>query len=240
VPRRVDRLASRLTLGRWGWADVLKPLLSPGSRLNYLLRDPVEINWAGLRLRHCDTRRLFEGAVNTSREWRAVRRRLAPLSLGPVDLRGLLRGRHFEVGSQKDKIELAARVSGMRGVYPYQDAGVIDYYFNLPEAERYDPVRQVNKRLLRRLLGERLDYDERAIGKRAFQFDGAGFVSKHRAFVEGEILGCALFDPRSHGRLRRWIDAAARGGYAWQAVVGLFQLAGWHNRSRHGPVGGAN
>jgi asparagine synthase (glutamine-hydrolysing) len=231
VPRRADRVAARLTLGRYGWADALKPLLPPGARLNYLLRDPVELNWAGLRLRYCDTRRLIGGAVNTSREWRSSRRDLGPMS--PVDLRGLLRGRHFEIGSQKDKIELAARAYGMRGVYPYQDAAVIDYYFNLPEGERYDRARQVNKLLLRRLLRERLGYDERALGKRAFQFDGAGFVSRHRAFVEDEILGCALFDTRGHGRLRRWIDAASGGGHAWQPVIGLFQLAGWHNHSRY-------
>lgn len=231
VPRRVDRIAARLTLGRFGWADALKPLLPPGARLNYLLRDPAELNWAGLRLRHCDTRALFADSVETSREWRSVRRKLG--SLSPVDLRGYLRGRHFEVGSQKDKIEMAARALGMRGVYPYQDAAVIDYYFNLPEAERYDKARGVNKLLLRRLLRERLGYDERAVGKRAFQFDGAGFVSRHRAFVEDEILGCGLFDVGAHRRLRRWIDAAAGRGYAWQPVLGLFQFAGWYNHSRH-------
>jgi asparagine synthetase B (glutamine-hydrolysing) len=231
VPRQVDRIATRLTLGRFSWADALKRLLPPGARLNYFLRDPAELNWAGLRVRHCDTRALFPDAVNTSREWRSVRRSLGPLS--PVDFRGYLRGRHFEVGSQKDKIEMAARAFGMRGVYPYQDAGVIDYYFNLPEVERYDRARGVNKLLLRRLLRERLGYDERAVGKRAFQFDGAGFVSRHRAFIEDEILGCGLFDARAHFRLRRWIDAATGRGHAWQPVVGLFQFAGWYNRSRH-------
>lgn len=230
VPRRKDRLAARFTLGRWGWADALKRLVPPGSRLNYLLRDPVEVNWPGLRVRHNETRELFEGSHDTSGHWRAVRRGLGDID--PVDARGLLRGRHFEIGSQKEKIGLAARVFGATAVHPYQDPRVIDYYFNLPVASRYDAGRLVNKVLLRELLRDRLDYDESAVGKRGFTFDGAAFVRRHRQFIRDEVLSCSMFDRAAAERILTAAEQTDRGPFVWHHIVGLFQFAAWHNHSR--------
>lgn len=231
VPRAKDRLAARFVLGRWNWADGLKALLPPGSQLNYLLRDPVEINWPGLRVRFRETRGLFDDALNTSLHWRAVRRRLGAIDF--VDARGLLRGRHFEIGSQKDKIGLAARAFGGRAVHPYQDPRVIDYYFNLPQESRYDREHLVNKVLLRELLRAKLGYDEHAVGKRGFTFDGAAFVRRNREFIRDELFSCTLFDRAAVEKLTRGIDDVGRGPYVWHHVVGIFQFAAWHNHSRY-------
>ena len=208
----------------------LKALVPPGSQLNHLLKDPVELNWSGLRVRHVDTRRLFEGAVNTSRHWREVRRSLK--GLDTVDARGLLRGRHFEMGSQKEKIVLAAEAVGARSVHPYQDPRVTDYYFNLPRSSRYDADRLVNKVLLRELLNRRLGYDERLIGKRGFVFDGAAFVRRYREMVREEIVECSLFDRSQAERLARGVDHVDRSPFAWHHLIGLYQFAAWHNHSR--------
>ncbi len=231
VPRPKDRLAARFAIGRWNWVDGLKALLPPGSQLNYLLRDPVEINWPGLRVRFRETRGLFDDALNTSRHWRAVRRRLGAIDV--VDARGLLRGRHFEIGSQKDKIGLAARAFGGRAVHPYQDPRVIDYYFNLPQESRYDREHLVNKVLLRELLRAKLGYDEHAVGSRGFTFDGAAFVRRNREFIRDELFSCALFDRAAVEKLTRGIDDVGRGPYVWHHIVGIFQFAAWHNHSRY-------
>ena len=230
VPRRKDRTAARLAVGRWGPADHLKALVPPGSRLNHLLKDPVELNWSGLRVRHVDTRRLFEGAVNTSRHWREVRRGLK--GVDTIDARGLLRGRHFEMGSQKEKIVLAAEAVGARSVHPYQDPRVTDYYFNLPRSSRYDADRLVNKMLLRELLSRRLGYDERLIGKRGFVFDGAAFVRRYSEMVREEIVECSLFYRAEAEKLARGVDHVDRGPFVWHHLIGLYQFAAWHNHSR--------
>ncbi|HYW68988.1 MAG TPA: asparagine synthase-related protein, partial [bacterium] len=231
VPRRKDRMAARVALGRWNWADGLKRLLPPGSQLNYILRDPVEINWPGLRVRLPESRRLLRGAHNTSRHWRAVRRGLG--SLDSVDARALLRGRHFEIGSQKEKVDLAAAAFGIRAVHPYQDPRVIEYYFNLPLSSRYDPRRMVNKTLLRQLLSERLGYDEREIGSRGFAFDGAAFVHRFTDLIRQEVLSCAALDGHEAERLLvLGFDHVDRGPFVWHHIVGLFQFAAWHNHSR--------
>ena len=231
VPRAKDQLVSRLTIGRWDWADGLKALLSPGSQLNYLLRDPVEIYWTGLRVRFPETRRLLEEPCRTSRRWRAVRRDLGAMDV--VDRRGLLRGRHFEIGNQKEKIGLATRALGSRAVHPYQDRRVIDYYFNLPESSRYDREKLVNKVLLRELLHKKLGYDERAIGKRGFCFDGAAFVRRYRTLIRDELFDCKLFTRGAVQKLARSIDNVDRGRYVWHHILGVYQLAAWHNHSRY-------
>jgi asparagine synthetase B (glutamine-hydrolysing) len=230
VPRGKDLAGIRLALGRWRWADFVKPLISPGSQLNYLLRDPVEINWPGLRVRYHETKRMFDGAANTSDRWRRVRRENAGADI--IDVRGCLRGRHFEIGSQKQKIDLAARAFDMEGIYPYQDAEVIQFYFNLPEANRYDRKRLVNKRLLRDLLRARLGYDDVALGKRPFRFDGAEFVRRNRSLILEEIHGCDQFSRTGLEFLDRSIEGIDRGQHVWHHVLGLFQFAGWYNHSR--------
>jgi len=229
VPRLKELRAVRFGLGRWSAADALKPLVSPWSGLNYALRDPVEVNWPALRPRHCDTRRFFQDVVNTSAVWRRVRRRLGPID--PIDARGLLRGRHFEIGSQRQKIDLAAGALGMRAVYPYQDERVASYYFNLPEPDRFDRARLVNKVLLRRLLRERLDYDEHAVGKRGFTFDGAAFLQRFSRHVLDEVACCSFVGPSAVDFTERALTASRTAPRAWHAAVALFQIAGWLNRA---------
>jgi asparagine synthase (glutamine-hydrolysing) len=233
VPRRKDRRAARLTLGRFRPAVRLRSLVPPGSQLNYLLRDPVEINWPGLRLRNHETSELLGGTYDTAAHWREVRRRLG--AMDPVDARGLLRGRHFEIGSQKEKVDLAARAFGCNAVHPYQDPRVIDYYFNLPESSRYDARRLVNKVLLRELLRSRLAYDERSVGNRGFTFDGSAFVRRYGELIRDEVLTCSLFNTAAAERILRAVNRLDRGPFVWHHIVALFQFAAWHNHSRFVP-----
>ena len=231
LPRKKDRIAAALTVGRWDWIDGLRSAVPPGSQVDYLMRDPAEVNWPGLRLRHAETSRLFPGAVNTSRVWRQFRRQHP--GMDAVDMRGLLRGRHFEIGCQRQKVDLAAVAYGLEAVYPYQDGPLLDYYFNLPEETRYDRRRMVSKLLLRELLRSRLEYDDRTIGKRGFRFDGAAFVRGHRDLVRDEIGGCDLLDRSAREQLLRAMDIVDSRRYAWHHIVGLFQFAAWHNHSRY-------
>jgi asparagine synthase (glutamine-hydrolysing) len=231
LPYPKDRRIVPFCLGRTALVDPLKPLLPPASVWNYLLRDPVEILWPGLLVRHADTRKFLAGSVNTSPAWRRVR--AAHRGMDIIDFRALYRGRNFEVCTEKRKIQLAARAFGVGAVFPYVDERVIDFYFNLPREQRYDPATWTTKRLMRDLLRERLQYDDAAIGKWGFPFDGAAFVRTMRDTVLGEITACGLFDRKGLGFLERSVARVDAHRYAWHHVVALFQFAGWYNHSRY-------
>jgi asparagine synthetase B (glutamine-hydrolysing) len=231
VPRPSELRLMRFGPGRCAWVDHLKPAFPVWSRVNYVLRDPAEVNWPALRPRFVDTKRFLRGSVNTSAVWRTARRGLGPLE--PIDARGLLRGRHFEIGSQRQKIELAAAALGMHAVYPYQDADVASYYFHLPEPARFDRGSLTNKVLLRRLLRERLDYDEAAIGKRGFRFDGTAFLARRTDAVLAEIGACEILGAAAVSFARRTIRASRTASRAWHAPMALYQIAGWLNHCRY-------
>jgi len=137
------------------------------------------------------------------------------------------------MGSQKEKVGLAARTFGLEAVHPYQDPRVIDYYFNLPERSRYDAGRRVNKVLLRELLSSRLGYDESVVGARGFSFDGPAFLRRHAGLVRDEVLTCSLFDRAAAERILNAAGDPDRSPCSWHHVVGLFQFAAWHNHSRY-------
>jgi hypothetical protein len=200
------------------------------NKLSYLLRNRAEIGFGGRFFRHTDTRRFFRGSVDTSSRWRVDCERYRHLNA--VDFRAVLRGRHYEQGAVMGKVRAAARHFGARPVHPFIDPALIDYYFNLPERDRFDRKRRLNKVLVRRMLAEHLDYDASAIGKRYFQFDGALFVTRHRKMIEAEIAGCRLWDGRLHGLLDGWLSKVDSQPYLWQSVVCLLQISAWYNHSR--------
>jgi len=231
LPYPKDRRIVPFCLGRTAFADPLKRCLPPGSKWNYLLRDPVEILWPGLLVRHVDTSRFLAESVNTSAVWRRVRR--AHRGMDIIDFRALYRGRNFEVCTEKRKIELAARAFGVGTVFPYLDRRVIDFYFNLPRDQRYDRAHWTTKRFMRDFLRERLAYDDAAIGKWAFPFDGAAFVLRMKDMILDEIRSCGLFDREGLGFLTRSVERVEAQRYVWHHIVGLFQFAGWYNHSKY-------
>jgi hypothetical protein len=150
-----------------------------------------------------------------------------------IDFRALWRGRNFEISTEVRKIRLAAQAFGMGAILPYLDKGVIDFYFNLPEEERYDRRHWTTKRLVREVLRSRIGYDDSKIGKRAFLLDGANFVKRMRSMILDEVYGCRLFDKEGLRFLERSIERADANRYAWHHVVGLSQFAGWYNHSKY-------
>ncbi len=131
------------------------------------------------------------------------------------------------------KIHMAARVAGLETVMPWCDQAIADYYFNLPEADRFDRDAKLNKVLLRRALAEALDYDERVVGSHYFDFDPARFMVANAPFVREEILGCALWGPEVEPMFERWFAALPNRPLHAHALHGLFMVSGWHNHSRH-------
>jgi len=209
---------------------VLRAAVPAGSPFRYLLRTAIERGYAGLRYQFEDTRRFCSHTHDTTARWDRLQRRLAGRSI--VDVRALTRGRHVESGSIRHKVDLATAAFDRERRFPFMDAELFDYVFHLPAEHRYDERWGRSKLLLRRLLREDLGYDDEAVGKRAFTFDGNTFLERMREVVREELLACDLFDRRTlEARIRRDLDRCERGWRrAWQPVVGLYQLAAWRNR----------
>ena len=138
------------------------------------------------------------------------------------------------------KHALAANAIGHEAMMPWCDYEVADYYFNLPEADRYDRKRGINKVLLRRMLEQYLDYDADKVGKHYFTFDGALFVAENRAFIRDEIDSCELWDRSGLELVHQWIDAIESRPFLHHSILTLFMVSGWHNHSLLGEAADAH
>jgi len=216
------------------WLRPLRPVVGPEHPLSAALRNRAEWHLYGGRwLRHCDTRTFYPDSVDTHREWQTTSDALRPLD--DIDFRSMIVGRHFEQNGTTLKARTAAECFGVRAAFPYEDPELASYYFHLPEADRFDRATLTNKVLLRRLLRERLDYDDARLGKRVFEFDGAGFLTAHRDFVLREITGCPLWNEHAGPMVANLIDRPKALRKTWPSLLALFQLSGW--ATRHMPDG---
>lgn len=232
APGRAEVRGSRIA-DRWlAWLRPLRGLAPPQSRWSAALRSRAEWHFFGGRwLRHADTRRFFSGSTPTHQYWLHESRRLRQLD--DFDFRAEVRGRHADQNAMIVKGYVTGETLGLRTVFPFTDAALADWYFNLPEADRFDRAALMNKVSLRRLLRERLDYDDQRLGKRVFEFDGAGFLSSHRTLVEHEIRACRWWTAAASATVADLIHRPAALDKTWPAVLALFQLSGWLNQ--HAP-----
>jgi hypothetical protein len=153
--------------------------------------------------------------------------------LDNFDLFAEVRERHIVPAGSMQKQRLAANAFGLGSALPWCDDDVADYYFNLPEAQRYDLSSGKNKLLLRTMLLRYLDYDADAIGKHYFEFDGATFIERNMEFVVSEIDSCSLWDSRGLLQVHGWLDRIGSRPLLHHALLTLFMVSGWHNHSRY-------
>lgn len=226
--RSVARGASRSE--RWfRWLRPLREFVGPEHPLSAVLRNRAEWHLYGGRwLRHAETRGFYEASVDTHRNLQQTSDALDILD--DIDFRSMIVGRHFEQNGTKTKARAAAECFGLEAAFPFDDGELADYYFHLPEPDRFDRQTMTNKVLLRRLLRERLDYDDERLGKRVFEFDGAGFLRQHRAFVMDEITNCPLWNDRVEPLVAGLIGRPGALRKTWPSLLALFQLSGWITR----------
>ena len=229
VPSPSERVRSRIG-ERWlGWMRPLRRLLPCGHPLDLALRGRAEWHFfGGAWLRHGDTRRFFSGSVDTHARWWRRDRELRRLD--DFDFRAEVRGRHADQNAMVVKARVAAECVHARPVFPYTDPELVDYVFHLPTPSRFDRERLVNKVLLRRLLRERLDYDDQRIGKRFFHFDGPRFLLGHRDWIEEEIRACPWWSAEVNAVVGAMLDRPASLRRTWPGLLALFQLSGWLTR----------
>jgi len=212
-------------------ASSIRRMVAVDSPLNYLARSRAEATLPGRTLRLRESRQIYPAAVDTAGYWYDVSQETRNLDL--LDLYGTVNERHTGPGGSMQKQRLAANALGMGSVLPWCDSEVADYYFNLPELNRFDRSTGKNKVLLRKMLYHYLDYDADAIGKHYFSFDGAAFITRNRDFVQSEIGACALWDQGGLPVVHEWLDQIESRPLLYHSLLTVFMISGWHNHSRY-------
>ena len=229
APTAAEVRGSRISDRYLAWLRPLRGLVSPESPLSAALKTRAEWHFFGGRwLRHSDTRRFFDRSIDTHRSWQSVSRSLHELD--DFDFRAEVRGRNADQNAMIVKAYVSGECFDVRASFPFTDEKLSNYYFNLPEPDRFSRATLTNKTLLRRMLREKLDYDDERLGKRVFEFDGVGFLSDHRALVEREIFDCPSWTHEVQPLVRGLLDRPQALRKTWPSLIALFQLSGWLSR----------
>ncbi len=231
VPSRNDRQRDRWRVRNRRLSAVLERLVPFGTRLDQLLRDPVQHCFVQGLFRLREVRRFFPDAVSDDTFKEPLLEAYDQLDV--FDFRALVRGRHYDQGSCALKAQMACQAAGKKFLLPWCDADVIDYYFNLPQSARFDSRTFTNKVLLREMLHREIGYPDAELGKRYFQFDRVGFFTANKARVYEEILGCRYWEKRaSEALLDDVYRRLPRNPRVGVALNTWFLLSGWLNHNR--------
>ena len=201
------------------------------SRINYLARSRAEATFPGRNLRQPHVERLYRDAADIAGWWDDLSAETAHLS--DADLFDLVLRRQLHAPQVLLKQKLASSVYGLEPLLPWCAPEVADYYFNLPQASKFDVAGDKDKSLVREMLAIHLDYDADAIGKHYFVFDGAAFLRRHEELVRDEITSSPLWDPDGVRMVMGWLARMDRRPMLWHAVLTVFMISGWSN---HHPV----
>ena len=229
LPSSHDRIKHSLRIRNRRLAEITTKLVPHDSPLNYFARSRTGTFLPLRMFRERETRNLYGGAVDTESFWYDTDDDAGGLDL--VDFIGVSATRHTDNALSNPKVYLVARSRGLDPLLPFCDAELADYYFNLPEENRFDLSARTNKTLLRQLLAEALDYDPEVVGSNYFAFDGASFLSANSGFVREEILSCDLWLPTLKPMLKEWMDALPDRPFLFHSLLALFMISGWHNHS---------
>jgi asparagine synthetase B (glutamine-hydrolysing) len=151
--------------------------------------------------------------------------------LGHMDLERVM-CRHFYEPFFMLKTRTVAAHIGASAVFPWCDARVIEYVFNLPAAARFNLESGLNKVLVRQLLRERLEYDDALIGKRHFANDNYILFKILRDYILEHVSACRLWNRSAVDLARRYLDSADTRPRLRPLFI-LFVVSAWFNLSRY-------
>jgi Asparagine synthase len=140
--------------------------------------------------------------------------------------------RHFYEPLFMLKTRTVAAHMGASAVFPWCDARVIEYVFNLPAAARFNLETGLNKVLVRQLLRERLQYDDALIGKMHFANDNYILFNLLRDYILEHVSACRLWNRSAVDLARRYLnitDSRPR----LRPLFTLFVVSAWFNLSRY-------
>jgi hypothetical protein len=210
-------------------SEAVRQRLPVDSQFNYFTRSRLGATLPLRLYRTHDLRGFYADAIDTDDFWYEESR----VGGDSVDLFAVTEVRHHDPARLSTKIHFSSRAAGVDPVLPWCDLGVADYYFNLPEEDRYDRRRRETKTLIRRMLADAVGYDEKVVGAHYFAFDVSRFLVEQEDFVRDEVLACTLWDPSIEPMLAEWQSALPSRPFLGHSLHALFMVSGWHNHSRH-------
>jgi hypothetical protein len=223
------RLKDSLRIRNRSIARLVTNLVPHDSPVNYFARSKAGAALPNRMFRDRETRRFYADAQETEDYWYQLSSDGSDLSM--PDFMAVSKMRHTEAARSNPKVYLAARSAGLEPLFPFCDEGIADYYFNLPEASKFDRASRTNKVLLRELLKEAVDYDPAIVGSNFFGFDGAAFLIGNEDFVREEVLSCDLWLPNIEPLVDDWLTALPSRPFLYHSLLALFMISGWHNHS---------
>ena len=206
-------------------------LLSHVSPLTFFFKSRSETCFPGYYFKPSTIELLLGTCDLTQEYWAESDRNNKELDM--FDFRIAIRVRHYDSNQVMLKACTAAAARGVAIEFPWTNEKLADYYFNLPEPERFDRNGFVNKILLRRMLRERLEYPDAMLGKRFFEFQLAPFMAAHRKFVIDEIFACNLWQSPVRTLVPRWYDSLSSTPHLAYGLNALFMISGWYNHSKY-------
>jgi hypothetical protein len=231
VPGPDSRKKHRYRIRNEAIARGVERVIPIDSSVNYLTRSRVATTLPGRAFRLPDTRRFYPEVVDTRPWWLTLSE--ATSEMDDHDVANAVVQIFEDQAGVHLKAHMAAQAFGMEASLPYCDPDLVDYAFDLPLSDRYDPDTGVTKILVRRMLLDTIGYDAEAVGKHYFGFAGAQFLLDHRSFVLSEIAQCTLWSSDVASLAGSWLDRLERRPLLYHSLLILFQLSGWHNHSRY-------
>lgn len=188
-----------------------------------LLRTRSELHFDGSFLHHGETRALLGSGIDAVDFWKAWDSKLHDFD--EFDFRAMTRGTHSDQRAVVDKARAGCETIGARLALPWCDPSVISYCFNLPEEDRFDRSRLINKTLVRKMLSERLSYDTSVNTKRFFEFGATPVLVRFEKAIDQTICESPLFDANEARKLLRHLNRFGEKGA--DAILRTFMAACW-------------
>jgi len=219
--------------GGWSAAKGLRQMIPYHLKINKMFSTGTEMNllYKHSHFRDRETQAFYPHNYDTTKFWNDWYRKNKKQAA--KDTSSILNGQHFSCTGGNIKGQTAAEAVNSLSVMPWTDKRLIDYYFNLPIAYRYDAENNVSKILLREMLVKYMDFDFSKIGKKIFYFDTQKFIFENLDFVRTEILSCRLWDEKMEKEFTKHLETARKYPRAASALVDLFLISGWHNHCKH-------
>ncbi len=230
VPSKNLRVKLAYNVGRF-LPSASIDLLSHASLLTYFVKSRSEAGFPGYYLKPRTIEQVLGIRDSTKKYWAESDRKNVGLDV--FDYLPTVKGRHYDSNQVLLKGRTAAVARGTTIEFPWSNEKIADYYFNLPEPDRFDRNGFVNKILLRRMLRERLEYPDAALGKKYFEFQLAPFMAAHRKWVIDEIFACNLWQSPVRTLVPRWYDSLSSTPRLAYGLNALFMISGWYNHSRY-------
>ncbi|MCL1594202.1 MAG: asparagine synthase C-terminal domain-containing protein, partial [Actinomycetia bacterium] len=179
VPGPDSRKKQRYRIRNEAIARAVERVIPVDSSVNYLTRSRVATALPGRAFRLPDTNRFYPDVVDTRPWWLSLSEGTS--GMGDDDVANAVVQIFEDQAGVHLKAHMAAQAFGMEASLPYCDPDLVEYAFDLPMSDRFDPETGVTKILVRRMLLDTIGYDAEAVGKHYFGFAGDRFLIEHRS-----------------------------------------------------------